>query len=119
MARVLGRATIKVNGVTLQSKPGATLNPGGIQRDPVIGSRTIHGATEQLTAPQLTVRITQSRDATLKQIQAIEEATILFEGDDGVSYVLDKAFSSAVPTLNETAGEISATFSAISCEEIR
>lgn len=118
MAKVLGRVTIKVDGVTVKSKPGSTLTRGGRQRTPQVGDNEIHGASETLVPPELTVTITQTKEVTLETIEAIEEATILFEGDDGVSYVLDKAFSTTAPTLNSSNGEIRATFSAIACHRV-
>lgn len=118
MAKILGRATIRVDGRTIQSKRGATLNPGGIGRTPVVGSRSVHGYSEELSAPELSVRLTQTADFALEDVRNIADATIVFDGDDGVSYAIAGAFSTTVPTLNEVDGEISATFSGTSCDRV-
>ena len=118
MARILGRATIKVDGRELDAKRGSTLDPGGEKRTPVVGSRRVHGFSGELTPPMLEVKITQSPEFGLEEIRAIEEATIVFDGDDGVSYVLTGAFCTDPPKLAEVEGEIAATFSAISCDRV-
>ncbi|WP_292999573.1 phage tail tube protein [Nevskia sp.] len=116
--KILGRATIKFDGRTVLSKKGSTLDPGGVARTPVVGSRSVHGFTEELTACSLDVKITQTDEIALEEIRAIEDATIVFEGDDGVSYVITGAFSTTTPKLAETEGEISATFSGTSCDRV-
>lgn len=116
--KILGRATVKVDGRTVLNKRGATLDIGGVQRTPVIGSQGVHGFSEEIQAPKLDLRITQDASFALEDIRKIENATILFQGDDGVSYVLNGAFSTSVPTLAEVDGEITASFSGTSCDRI-
>ncbi|MCX7071212.1 MAG: phage tail tube protein [Gammaproteobacteria bacterium] len=117
-SRILGRATIKVDGRELNTKRGSTLDPGGEKRTAVVGSRRVHGFSSELMAPSLELKITQTPEFGLEEIRAIEDATVLFDGDDGVSYVLSGAFCTDPPKLSEVDGEITATFSAISCDRV-
>ncbi|WP_293392945.1 phage tail tube protein [Nevskia sp.] len=114
--RLLGRATIKADGRTLQTKRGCTLDPGGEQRTAVVGSRSVHGFTAELMPPTLDCRITQTAEFGLEEIRSIEDATIVFEGDDGINYVISGGFSTTTPKLAEVEGEITAQFSGTSCD---
>ena len=114
----LGRATIKHNGKKLKTKRGATLLRGGTKRDPVVGSTEVHGFSAQTVAPQLRCRITQTSDVDLKYISDIENATIVWAGDDGKNYILTGACSTDSPTLSEVEGEMDCTFGALTCEPL-
>lgn len=117
-ARKLGRLQFRINGQVVDSKRGSTLMPGGEKRTPVVGSRSVHGFSAELMAPELSVKLTQSANLTVTDVANITDATGLWIGDDGVSYTLVGLFCTEPPTLNENEGEIDAKFSATSCERV-
>ncbi|WP_439640068.1 phage tail tube protein [Nevskia sp.] len=114
-SRILGRATIKVDSRVILSKRGSTLDIGGVKRTPVVGALKVHGFTEEIMAPMLDVKITQTPGFGPEQLRAIADATIVFAGDDGIEYTLVGAFTTDVPKLSENEGEIEVQFSAIEC----
>lgn len=115
-SKILGRATIKVDGRKLDTKRGSSLDPGGVKRTPVVGATSIHGFSGETVPPTLELKITQTASFGLEEIGSIEDATISFEGDDGITYVLSGAFCTETPKLNEVEGEITASFSATTCD---
>lgn len=118
MSAILGRATIKVDGKILLTKPGAELDIGGEKRTPVVGPTGVHGYTTENMAPMLSVPVSKRGDVSVKDLDAIKSATILFEGDDGSRFVLSEAFRTETVKLKETGGEISMSFSATRCDPL-
>lgn len=116
MPTVLGRAVVTVGGKRYNTKPGATLDPGGISREPVVGDTGVAGPQASNNAPSIECTIIKTDEVTLKEIQDITDATITFDGDDGSSYIITNGFNGPVPKLSRDG--ISATFYGISCEEV-
>lgn len=112
-----GRAYVKVNGQLLRSQNGAKLNPGGVARTAVVGDNGVHGYTEKTAAPSVECTVSHAKDTDVTELGKITGATVTFETDDGVTYVLRDAWVVEPPefTANENA-EVSLKFEAISCE---
>ncbi len=115
MAQVFGKALITVGGKRYNTKPGASLSPGGTSREAVVGDGGVAGPQDSIEAPQLECTIIKTADVTLKEIQGITDATIIFDGDDGSSHVISGGFCGPVPKLSRDG--ISATFYGIECKE--
>lgn len=115
MAQVFGKAVVTVGGKRYNTKPGASLDPGGTSREPVVGDGGVAGNQDSINAPQLECTIIKTADVTLKEIQDITDATISFDGDDGSSYVISGGFSGPAPKLSRDG--IAATFYGIECKE--
>lgn len=116
--QLLGRVVLKRNGKIINSKRGATLMQGGVKRTPVVGSNGVHGFSEESVAPSLKAKFTQTPDFTLAEVNAITDETLLWDGDDGVKYVITGAFCLGEAELNEVDGEISVEFSGTRCEKL-
>ncbi len=118
MSQLLGKARIRANGKELLTLPGSSLKIGGDKRTPVVGALKVHGFTAEIVPPMLSCKITQTRDIDVSDVDAITEATILWEGDDGINYVITGGFCQGESELNEKAGEITASFSGVSCVRV-
>lgn len=100
MAKVHGRAFITVGGVRYNTKEGATLKTGGVMREPVVGDGGVAGAQEKIEAPQIDCTIIATQDVSIEAIQAISDANISFDSDNGKSYVMTNSFNGPVPELS-------------------
>ncbi|ROH88664.1 phage tail protein [Stagnimonas aquatica] len=118
MAQLLGRARIRVNGKELLTLPGAVLTPGGEKRTPVVGSNGVHGYTTEIVPPKLTCKLSQTAGMDVTAVDAIKDASGLWEGDDGLKFALTEMFCQGESTLSEKGGEIDASFSAKDCKRI-
>lgn len=118
MAQLLGRARIRANGKELLTLAGSTLKIGGEKRTAVVGALSVHGHTVETVPPMLSCKITQAGDITVDFVDAIKDATILWEGDDGRNYVITGGFCEGDSELAEKGGEISASFSGMSCKAV-
>lgn len=117
MAQITGKATIYVDGVELRTADDATLNPGGVTRQPVKGSGRVHGFTEETVEPQLECTVYHTGDTSLADIGKIKDATVTFLTDTGRRFVLTGAWVTDPSPLKTKGGEVSVKMSAITCEE--
>lgn len=100
MAKVLGRAKIKVDGALLLSHQGAQLALGGVNRVTRVGN-TVHGFSEQMTQSRLECRVSLTGRTQLTQIQRADDVTVTFECDTGQTYVLRSAWLAEQPTVTD------------------
>ena len=90
MSKILGRATVRVNGQELLIDNGAKLNLGGVQRNTVKGT-TVHGFVEEAMEPFIECSASVTRGQDLRAFDT-EDATVLFEADTGQAYVIPNAW---------------------------
>ncbi len=114
--KVHGLATITIGGKRQATKEGATLNIGGIEREPVIGDGGVLGYTEKHVPSTLECTVAYKDDTKLKDYQAMVDETILFESDTGREYILRGAFLTNSPKIEKDGVPLS--FSAIDCDEV-
>ncbi|WP_071912820.1 phage tail tube protein [Aeromonas sp. SCS5] len=110
MADILGEVTIRVNGKELKTKTGSVLNPGGFTRTQHTGGGKVRGVSKRYTAPSIETVIAAAEDVDVMEINAIENAALVWEGDNGVSYMMTGAAAAEVAPLREESGDIAVTF---------
>lgn len=91
MAKILGKAYIKVDGALLLSQPDASLDIGGTVRTARIGNK-VHGYSETEKQSELECKIDMDSTVSLAAIRNWSDVTITFETDVGKSYVIRNAF---------------------------
>lgn len=114
MAQVSGRVFIALNGQRIRSKEGASLDIGGVEREPVSSDSGIDGYTEKMSVPKVDCKISHTSNTKLKELQAFT-GTLTFETDSGRVYTLTEAFCTKPPKLEK--GEVTLEFSATECLE--
>lgn len=110
MGTILGEVTIRANGKQFKTKGGAVLNPGGYTRTQHTGPGRVWGKSKKYSPPSIEIVIAADEDVDVIEINAIEDATMTWEGDNGVSYMMTKASTNEPATLREESGDIAATF---------
>lgn len=116
--QITGKAIIRLNGAEIRSLDDATLNPGGVNREAVVGAGKVYGYKEETTAPEMECSIAHARDTDIVELSAITDTTILFETDTGARYTLREAWVSEPASLKTSDGTVSLKFGAISCERM-
>lgn len=117
MGQILGEVTIRSNGKQLKTKKGAELNPGGFTRTPHKGPGKVWGHSKEYVEPTVTVVIAADEDVDVLEINAIDDATLTWEGDNGVDYMITKCSPQSPFTLSDS-GEIRGTFTGDKVEKI-
>lgn len=116
--QITGKAIIRVDGEEWSTEDGAKLNPGGVTREAKVGGGKVRGFAEKTKAPELECSVYHTRNTDLTAINAINDATVVYESDTGDRYVLRNAFVTEQGELDAENNTINVKFSAISCERI-
>lgn len=118
MAQITGKAIIKVDGNQWRATDGCKLHPGGVEREAKVGGGRVHGYSEKTKAPELEASVYHTRDTDLTAINAIKDATVIFESDTGDRYVLRAAFVTEQGSLDAENGTVDVKMSAEGCERL-
>lgn len=118
MSKKFGRATVRVNGKSYDTERGSTLDPGGVKREPRPGSNSTGGFTEELVPAKVEVTILFGEGDSLAEINAITDATIVFECDTGQTYIVRNGYSAEPVQLTEGEGKAKAVFMGEAAEEM-
>lgn len=109
MPSILGEVVVRSNGDQLKTKKGSTLNPGGYTYTDHLGPGKSWGASREFTAPTMQVVIAAAEDVDVIDINNIEDATLTWEGDNGIDYMMTGCSPQAPFTVSDS-GEITGTF---------
>lgn len=104
MAQKTGRVTIKLNGSPLVSQPGATLQIGGIQRDPDMSDQGQIYYREKIVPATISATLIHTSETDLIALRDFRDGTVNFECDTGRLYVVNGAFTVSVGDLKS--GEV-------------
>lgn len=115
---ILGEAAIRVNGREIKSKGASTLNPGGFARTMHSGGGKNWGYSRKTTHPTVQVTIAADEDVDVIEIGQWEQVTVMFEGDNGLSYMVTGAAAENPATLSEDNGQIEVTFIGTKCVKV-
>ncbi|MGQ3663289.1 phage tail tube protein [Citrobacter braakii] len=106
--RYMGRAEIRVNGMSLATLDGATFTPSGAVREVVKGYE-VYGYSEAPQEAHLEGKIKASSAFSVDDANAIDNATITFKADTGEAWIIPNAWSDGGATLGSN-GEIDIKF---------
>ena len=70
----------------------------------------MRGTSKRFTAPSIEMLIAADEDVDVIEINNIENATLVWQGDNGVSYMMTGAAVAEPASLREESGDIAATF---------
>lgn len=90
--QITGKIVIRFDGAVVPTENEATLNPGGVKREPEThGGRTYYSEAEE--PPMLECTVLQKGDFDAIALSNMSGATVMFEADTGQQYMLRKAFT--------------------------
>lgn len=105
MAKVFGRARIRVNGKLYDSMKGASLDLGGVKRESKTTANGVAGYTESIQPSRLEFKVPVKSDLSLKELQDAVDVTVAFETDTGKNFTVPKAWSTETGKLSDSDGE--------------
>lgn len=107
---ILGMAAIRINGREIKTTGKSTLNPGGKTRTQHMGGGKVWGLAGKMAGPSIQMTIAAAEDVDVVEISGWEGVTVMFEGDNGLTYMMTGAATAEPAKLDEDAGTISANF---------
>ncbi|CAI0743553.1 MULTISPECIES: phage tail tube protein [Serratia] len=115
---ILGEASIRVNGRELPTKGASTLDPGGYARTMHSGGGKNWGMSRKTTHPSIQLSLAADEDLDVIEIGKWENVTVMFEGNNGVSYMMTGAAAENPAKLSEDNGQIEVTFIGTRCVKV-
>lgn len=115
MAKYLGRVAVRFNGLVLDSKPGASIDLGGTQRDSVVNEHTM-GYTESPKPGSVECELALKAGDSVDQFRNVTNATLVFETDTGQRYIVRNAYVS--DTLSISASGVKLKFMGDAAQEM-
>ncbi|MCP1375392.1 phage tail tube protein [Dyella lutea] len=91
MAKMFGKATVKVDGQTLLTDDASKLMTGGVKRNVVKGNE-VHGYAEEAVEASVEMNVFINADTDLDAINNMADVTMMFQCDTGQTYVLPHAW---------------------------
>ncbi|MDA0148856.1 phage tail tube protein [Vibrio sp. LaRot3] len=85
---LFGVATVRCNGTELKTTGTAKFFPGGYERESKMGGGKVRGHTEKFVAPYVEAPLAVDEDVDVIEINNIRDATITFECDNGLKYIM-------------------------------
>lgn len=116
MAQLTGRITIRLDGKELKSKDGATVDPGGVNRTTEKGGGRILGFTEEDVQASASFKLVHDKSVSLIALNKLVDATLSFETDSGVTFILRGAYTTKTVPLS--GNEVSVEMDAVECDEL-
>lgn len=117
MAKILGLADIEVDGVTILTGADATLDTGGVSRDARIGNK-VAGFSEAVAQSKIEVSVFVDGNYSIDRARNTTNATINFKADTGQVWMINGAWCSAPPSIDQKAGTAKETYEGPPAEEI-
>lgn len=115
--RKFGKAKIRVNGIELNTQPGATLDVGGDQRETVVGSHAVAGFIEKPKQSRLECTAIIGRGTSIKDLN-FDDASYSFECDTGQIYAVRNAWSVETTTIDSGSGTARLALEGMAAEEV-
>lgn len=108
MAQQTGRVTIKRNNNAFRSKPGATIDIGGEEREGMMTDQGVflYKASNKMATVECTMP--HMSDTDLKEIRDSKDVTVQFVTDTAVTYTVANAVLQTTPKIED--GEVKLTF---------
>ena len=118
--QVIGKAKIKIDGVSYDTAGDTTLDLGGPNRTPVEGDYE-EGAFQEGAAKPSKLEFNALTKASFSAIAfgAIRDATISVEFDNGQSYVIRKAYAEGRPSMGTGDGKAKCVAFGKAAEQVR
>jgi hypothetical protein len=113
-----GICYVKVDGVLQESKEGAKLNVGGMERTALAANGAIAGYSEKAKEATVEATFLDGPNSDLRKLSDTVDVTLEFTTDTGVTYVIRDAFVSEPVELTAGEGEVSVKFAGRAAEKM-
>lgn len=107
MPQQTGRVTIKLGSDSLRSKPGASLQPGGVQRDFEASDQGESYYKEKIVPSQIRATLVHMTDTDVSKLLKWKDGTAFFETDTGHVFTVANAATANLGELSN--GELPIT----------
>ncbi|MGE4302442.1 MAG: phage tail tube protein [Novosphingobium sp.] len=115
--QVVGQARVKVDGTVYSTSGESTMDIGGPSRESVKGDYEAGAYKEMTNEAKLDTTLLYKRGVSLADLRAIDDATVLFETDTGVTWIMREAYVAEVISFGQD-GKAKVVFQSGPAEEV-
>lgn len=112
-----GKAKIRINGIELQTQPGATLDVGGNQRETVLASHEVAGFTEKPKQSRLECTVIVGRGTSAKDLDS-DDVSYTYEADTGQVWAVRNGWTVDTITIDSGSGTARLAIEGPAAEEV-
>jgi len=116
--RVLGQATVKVDGETFSTAGDTQLEIGGPSREAVTGDYEAGAFMEKTMPAKATVNLLYKAGVSLANLRAIDNATVTVETDIGETWLMSNAYVAEVISFSSSDGKAQLVFQSGPAEQV-
>lgn len=117
--KIAGTAFVRVDGHTYTLGGSCTVSPSGVEREGQAGLSGVAGFLDRPRVPFVEVEFRTTSDLSLTDLEAVEDATVKVELNNGTHYVLRHAWAVPPFDLDAAAGTVTVRFEGMECKELR
>jgi hypothetical protein len=103
-----GRVTVKADGDTMRSKPGASIDIGGEEREGGMTDQKVFYFKEKLNPAMVKCTLIHCSDTDVKKLRSLKNIEVQYETDTGVVLTVANAVTAKIGELAN--GEVDVTF---------
>lgn len=108
--KVTGTVIVRVDGKSIKSKEGASIELGGFERTPVFADGILIGYSEKPTACIIVATLAHTSSSDLIGIREMVDVSGVFETDSGTRYSVRGMFNTKPPKLTGGEGDVAVEF---------
>jgi hypothetical protein len=108
--QVTGTVVVRMDNLSLRSKAGAKLALGGFERSAEYADGAVIGYSERPIAATISCTLVLTSTSDLDAVNSATNVSLLFECDNGITYLVANAFSTKPPEITGGNGEVSVEF---------
>ena len=115
--KILGIIDIDIDGTTLMCGDDSTLDPGGVSRPVVKGSR-VHGYREEVMEAKAELKVFIDGSFSMDLFRNMTNSTLTMRTDTGQTWIVRNAWCSEPPPLSQKEGTAKVTLLGPPAEEV-
>jgi hypothetical protein len=115
MTMYSGRARVIANGELIDSKPGASIDLGGVQRSGVVNEHS-SGYSEAPKQSRVEMEVAIKKGDSVERFRNITNGTVHFTLDTGQNFIVKNAFTE--DTLSINSGSLKLVFMGDAAQEV-
>ncbi len=108
--KVTGVVILRIDGESIRSKEGASLEIGGFERTPIIADGQVIGYSEKPVPSLVVATLAHTSTTDLIAIRNMVDVTGVFETDTGTRYTIAGMFNTKPPKLTGGEGDVNVEF---------
>ena len=108
--KVLGTAIVRLDGKSVRSKPGASIDLGGFERTEDVADGTVIGYVEKPVPSVITATLAHVSSEQYAKMRDVVDSSLVFECDNGKRYTVQGAFLTKPPKISGDGGGVEVEF---------